>query len=154
MFNKKDFDKALDEWIAKISPSKDKSQPSLEQQALIKENLGFCGAMISSHKQAAKTKGREHLAVFNANLVVKGFGKVWFGDIDITRDEEKIKKVALGFKSIVYVLREMDARFEHENSPQLQNAAYSTDGVTGSIGQSYSQYYERVNDKIYAKERE
>jgi hypothetical protein len=151
MFNKKDFDKALDKWLAKISPSKERSQPSLEQQALIEKNLGYCGAMISSHKQAAKTKGKEHLAVFNANIVVEGFGKVWFGDIDVTIDEEKIKKLALGFKSTVYVLREMDARFDHENSPQLQNAVYSTDGVTNNIGQSITKYYERINDKIYAR---
>jgi hypothetical protein len=154
MINKEDFDKALDAWIAKISPDSNRPQLSPEQQALIKENLGYCGQMLSGSKQPIRTAGRSHLMVWNGNLVVEGFGKVWYGDIDVTRDEKKIKKIALGFKSTVYVLREMDARFETENNPQIKNAVYITDGLTSSLGESVIKYYQRFNDKIYMKERE
>lgn len=152
MFNKEDFNKALDSWVAKISPSKDRPQPSIEQQVLIRENLGYCGCIILGSKQTPKTKGKEHLAIFNANLIVEGFGKVWYGDIDVTRDEEKIKKIAHGFKTTVYILREMDGRFEYENKPQIQNAVYKTDGIVGNLGVEAVRYYERVNGKIYLKE--
>jgi hypothetical protein len=150
--NKEQLDKAIQKYIDRISPNPNRPQPSPEQQALIKEQLGYCGRMLSGSKQAAKTAGREHLTVFNANLIVTGFGKVWYGDIDITRDEEKLKKIALAFKSVVNVLREHDARFEYENNPQVQNAVYVTDGLAGNWGISLTGRYERVNGKLYAKE--
>lgn len=146
------FEKKFREWINKLSPAKDRPSLSSDETALIHSTLGYPGRMLSGSKQAAKTNGKEHFTVFNANLVVEGYGKVWFGDIDITRDEDALKTLARSVDKTVYVLREHDARFTYENNPQLQKAVYTTDGKVGDIGTSCTRYYGRAIDgKIYAR---
>lgn len=71
----------------------------------------YCGRMISAYKQAPKG----HLAVFNANLIHPTLGKIWFGDLNITKEGEKLKRIASKFNTTLYVLREMDCRFDTEN---------------------------------------
>lgn len=146
---------ALDEWIKKISPSKDRPVLSPEQSQLLKDKLGYPGRMLSGSKQTPKSKYGEHLAVFNANLIIDDYGKQWFGDIDITRDEVKLGDIARFFGKQVYVLRERDARFEHENNPLLDQAVYLTDGTDGFIlNPDYKGKYDRAADgKLYRKPR-
>ena len=60
-----------------------------------------------------------HDVVFNANLVTKGRGKVWHGDIDLTTDGEALKRFAARLGEAVYVLYEMDGRFGNEEDPKL-----------------------------------
>ena len=76
------------------------------------------GRMIS----ASKTGPKGHVCVFNANLCIKSQGKVWFGDVDLTADADKLKAMATGAGEALYVLREMDARFLNEEKPLYQNA--------------------------------
>jgi hypothetical protein len=52
---------------------------------------------------------------FNANIFVLGEGKIWYGDLDVTKDIEALQNVASRIGSDLYILREMDGRFENEN---------------------------------------
>ena len=52
---------------------------------------------------------------FNANIFVEGHGKIWYGDIDFTLDENTLKLIAAELNTDLYILREMDGRFENEN---------------------------------------
>ena len=70
------------------------------------------GRMISAHKSAPKG----HVAVFNGNIVTETAGKCWYGDIDITASFDVLKDIADEIGEDLYILREMDARFENENA--------------------------------------
>ncbi len=94
---------------------------------LITDKLGFPGRLLSGSKLAYEQAHPGHVVVFNANLMVDG-QKVWYGDIDITVDEAALKAIAQALGK-VHILYEMDARFETEASPVLENAVYWTDGT-------------------------
>lgn len=133
MLTPEQMKQAMDNWIAKITPSKDRPVLTPEQHKVLTDALGYSGRMISGSKQTPTSKLGEHLAMFNANLIIEGYGKQWFGDLDITRDEKKIQTIAKNFQAKVYILCERDARFENENNPLLKLAVYETDGTTGYL---------------------
>jgi hypothetical protein len=94
----------------------------MELSTLITETLGFPGKMISGSKSGYFERHPTNLAIFNANVCTENRGKIWFGDLDITLEQEKLSALAVELNESVYVLREMDARFEHEDNPQLGQA--------------------------------
>jgi hypothetical protein len=85
----------------------------------IEEVIGPTGRMIS----ASKTAPKGHLCGWNANIIVDG-SKIWFGDIDITKDQKKLDKLAKDFGKDIYVVRERDARFANESKPVLTDPLY------------------------------
>ena len=74
------------------------------------------GRMISGSKSGYMSRNPNNNVVFNANIVTKKSGKVWHGDLDITLDIDKLKSVAVKLNEDLYILREMDARFENESA--------------------------------------
>lgn len=105
--------------------------------------LGRQGKMISGSKGAYHAFYPLNVPVFNANVVMDtGLGpyKIWHGDIDLTLEEDKIVKLAKKLDAVVYVLREMDGRFDNENSPLVDNAVYKVDQLGNRV---YQHYYER-----------
>lgn len=87
----------------------------MKEFEIVDKYLGICGRLLSGSK--AGYKGN---AVFNANLCTKE-KKIWFGDIDLDKDRSKLQSIANEIGTI-YVLREMDGRFENEASPLLNKA--------------------------------
>ncbi len=73
--------------------------------------------LISGSKSFYREKYPDHEVYFNANIIIESKGKIWYGDLDLTIDENKLQEVANILKEPLYVLREMDARFENENKP-------------------------------------
>ena len=90
---------------------------------IAEKHLGFCGRMLSGSKSAYSNKYPDNVVAFNGNLVVNG-KKIWYGDIDVTLEKDKIDALGRDLKASVYVLREMDARFENEKKPLLDKAIY------------------------------
>jgi hypothetical protein len=84
------------------------------------EFLGHHGKMISGSKSGYRDSHPRNLAVFNANVCV-GSEKVWHGDIDVTKEISSLQQMAQKENSTVYVLMEMDGRFENEESPKIDN---------------------------------
>lgn len=89
-----------------------------EAYEIIYGELGMPGIMLSGSKRSRP--GEE--IVWNANLVLEGRGKQWFGDLDLIRSAAALQRIADRTNCKVYVLREHDARFETENNPRLENA--------------------------------
>ena len=90
--------------------------------------FGYPGAMLSG----SKTPRLGHTVVWNANVCTKEHGKIWYGDLDLTAEgSEKALRLSEKLGVTVYVLREMDARFENERAPLFENAVYSTEGKDG-----------------------
>ena len=73
------------------------------------------GRMISGSKSGYTDKYPKNVAIFNANIVTKEHGKVWYGDLDLTVDAMKLKDVSGEVDEVLYILRESDARFGAEN---------------------------------------
>jgi hypothetical protein len=84
-------------------------------QIFMSNNL-MTGRMISGSKSGYMEQYPDNLVVFNANIIIESRGKIWHGDLDITRDYENLEKVSEALEEPLYILREMDARFENENA--------------------------------------
>jgi hypothetical protein len=79
------------------------------------DNGLMMGRMISGSKSGYRERYPDNLVVFNANIATKSRGKIWYGDLDVTLDYEKLASVAEALKEDLFVLYEMDGRFENEN---------------------------------------
>jgi len=90
-------------------------------------NFERMGRMISG----SKTSPKGHVCVFNANVCTKSKGKIWYGDIDLTDDADALRALANREGETVFVLREMDARFQNEANPLFEKAVakYQPDGA-------------------------
>jgi len=71
------------------------------------------GRMISGSKSGYVNKHPKNQVIFNAN-VFNAEGKIWYGDLDLTLDNDKLQDVANELNFDLYVLREYDGRFENE----------------------------------------
>ena len=84
-------------------------------------NHGFTmGRMISGSKSGYRRANPNSVCHFNANIVTINDGKVWYGDLDLTKDAEALKLVAKETNTIIYVLREADGRFGEEGKPSVE----------------------------------
>lgn len=75
----------------------------------------YTGRIISYSKSGYKDQFPDNEVYFNANIFVLGEGKIWYGDIDVTKEREQLENVARELGKDLYILREMDGRFENEN---------------------------------------
>jgi hypothetical protein len=112
-------------------------------------HLGLPGRMISGSKSGYRQRFPHNLTVFNANLCTES-EKIWWGDIDLTFDYEKLEILANAIDKKIYVLYEMDGRFENEEKPRLDQATvvFSPD-TPYEIGKRIRDY---VNDDLTLKE--
>lgn len=72
--------------------------------------------MIAYSKSAYITRHPDNQAYFNANVFTDN-GKVWWGDLDLKYDSEKLQSVADELRTDLYVLSEMDGRFYNGSRP-------------------------------------
>ena len=96
---------------------------------ILRANGLTMGRMISSSKSYYRDRNPNSVCYFNANIVTAKEGKIWYGDLDLTKDGETIKAIAEEYGVTLYVLREMDARFEYESEDGvklIQKAVWDT----------------------------
>ena len=85
------------------------------------KHLGFPGRMISASKSGYVKNFPDNLVIFNANVCTDE-GKIWWGDIDVNKSKEELISLAKELRKTVYVLFEMDGRFENEKDPKINRA--------------------------------
>jgi hypothetical protein len=85
-------------------------------QSTFNDNGIISGRMISWSKSTYRQRNPDNEVYFNANIFVLGEGKVFYGDLDITKDKEVLETIAKTVGKDLYILREMDGRFENEES--------------------------------------
>jgi hypothetical protein len=111
-------------------------------EKIVKGILGRAGCMISGSKSGYRESYPENLAVFNANVCVES-GKIWYGDLDLTTTRESLKLLAMQLETEIYVLHEMDGRFQHESAPLLKNFVYKVDASGNEfLGEKYTGQYD------------
>jgi hypothetical protein len=97
---------------------------------VLSDNNLRIGRMISPSKSMYRETYPNNLVIFNANLIHPQFGKIWYGDIDITKDGELLKQIANQFNTTFYFLYESDCRFETEDLPieqLIKKSVWSTE---------------------------
>lgn len=94
--------------------------------------LGRCGTCFGS-KTTYRFNNPFNVVVFNANVCTKTAGKIWHGDLDITKSLPKLKKLAKELNEQIYVIYEMGARFETESEPQFEKATVAIHSHGGVI---------------------
>jgi hypothetical protein len=82
---------------------------------LFKDNGIFIGRMLSYSKSTYRKTYPDSEVYFNANIFTKNSGKIWWGDIDLTTEGETLQAIANQAGEDLFVLCEMDGRFENEN---------------------------------------
>jgi hypothetical protein len=123
---------------------------SVSVQDTVRLILGHTSRLIAGSKSTYKKTYPKNLVVFNSNVVVEGLGKVWHGDLDLTRDEALLVRLAELTDREVYVLPEMAGRFENEKNPKLSQTVYKVSRVQMF---SWHVYIGEVKCKYYARHR-
>jgi len=92
----------------------------MEIRQSLKDNGFITGRMISYSKSAYREANPKSVCYFNANIVTARDGKIWYGDLDLTKDALGLKVVAEQIGQTIYVLKELDCRFEDEGKDGTQ----------------------------------
>lgn len=66
----------------------------LPDETLVRLLLGPAGRMIAGSKSGYRKCFPKNLVVFNARVSLDGQGQVWRGDLDLTRDEALLVRLA------------------------------------------------------------
>lgn len=74
--------------------------------AIIELKFAPKGRMIGASKGNYRFKHPERLVVFNSDIRIPGIGKVWYGDVDFTKDYKALKSLAKALDSVFYVCYE------------------------------------------------
>lgn len=74
----------------------------------------YIGRMVGLSKSFYIFGNPGNEVYFNANIFDSGGNKIWYGDLDITKDGSILQQAADQFGDL-YILKEMDGRFENEN---------------------------------------
>ena len=99
-------------------------------QQIFKSHDFYNGRMIGGSKWQYSKKHPEDLIIFNANILMPGYGKVWYGDLNLSQDYKILKRISKCLNETLYILWESDARFGNENNPTeelIKKAAWNTD---------------------------
>ena len=105
------------------------------------------GRMLGGSKMGYSGQHPDELIVFNANVLMPGYGKVWYGDLNLTEDYLVLKDIAKSLNSTLYVLWESDGRFGDENKPfdeLIKKAVPNTDELKPT-----KEWYKNKMDKKY-----
>ena len=116
------------------------------QQYFESHNL-YVARMIGGSKTGYCTEYPDDLIVFNANVLIPDYGKVWYGDLNLTQDYILLKSIAESLDTTLYVLWEMDGRFGEEKKPideLIKKAAWNTDELKPT-----KEWYKNKMDKKY-----
>lgn len=121
----------------------------MDKQVIAKEALGMPGRMISYSKGQYNHDHPRNLTVFNGNVCTKN-EKIWWGDLDITEDEENFNELSKKLGETIYILYECDARFDNEEKPLLEKAVAKFDNGIIDLGQR-GENFDREDGKLLEK---
>lgn len=76
--------------------------------------MGPVGKVIAASKSIYHYDNPSNVVLYNANIFTKEDGKIWYGDLDATRDYDKLQNLALSTNKTLYVVHENDGRFDKE----------------------------------------
>ena len=100
------------------------------------------GRMISYSKSSYLSANPDNLVMFNANIY-SDEGRVWWGDIDVTKDKDTLTKISKELGETLYVLSEYDSyKIENENDEGILNYKSFSIWNTSSGLSKFGKYYD------------
>ena len=105
------------------------------------------GRMIGGSKTGYSSQHPDELIVFNANVLMPGYGKVWYGDLNLTEDYVILKSIAESLDTTLYILWESDGRFGEERKPIDELIKKSVWNTTDD--KPTKEWYKKKMDKKY-----
>jgi len=105
------------------------------QESFVAHNF-FIGRMVGGSKTGYRNEHPDDLIIFNANILMPGHSKVWYGDLNLTEDYLVLKDIAKSLDSVLYVLRESDGRFGEEDKPLdelIKKTIWNTDELKPTL---------------------
>ena len=131
-----------------IYPSDFKSSSSVQEiQQVFEAYKFYTGRMIGGSKTGYSIQRPNNLILFNANVLMPDYGKVWYGDLNLTEDYLVLKEIAQNLNTELYVLRESDGRFGEEDKSLdelINKAVWNTDELKPTL-----EWYKNKQDKKY-----
>ena len=140
----------IDKTITLTEPYPSDFKPTLTIMEIQKhfDAHGFYDArMIGSSKWEYTDKYPDDLIVFNANVLMPNYGKVWYGDLNLTQDYIILKSIADTLDTKLYVLWESDGRFGEETKPFDELIKKSVWNTTED--KPTKEWYKKKMDKRY-----
>lgn len=120
-----------------IYPSDFKAPDNIRDiQRIFRAYKFFDGRMIGGSKSHYCQEHPKDLVVFNANIIISEYGKVFFGDINLSEEYLVLREIAECLDTTLYVLWEMDARFGSESktfAELKERAVWNTNEETPTI---------------------
>ena len=95
---------------------KSEFEPNFDFYEIFENHGLYSGRMLSGSKSGYFSQHPKNTVVFNGNVVVENGGKIWYGDLDVTKEFDTLKEIADEIGQDLYILREHDARFDKENA--------------------------------------
>lgn len=87
-----------------------------------REILGYMGKMLSASKTDYSKKHSKSTVFFNGNVYDSDGQKIWYGDIDLTRENKKIERLAKVLGESIYVTAEQPFRWSAQTRETLEEA--------------------------------
>lgn len=112
------------------------------KEKILKElmNNGFnINRLISGSKTFYRKKYPNNLIFFNVNIFVENLGKIWWGDIDLTKEYRILSKISNKLNIHLYVVSEMDGRFGNENRDDFKEI--SVWNTNTGLNKNLEKYY-------------
>lgn len=98
--------------------------------------IGYPGRMITGSKTGFGRRKPDHAAVFNAGVIVDG-SEVWWGDLDLTEDADRLRALAAELNCSISVVYE-GGRHSRPISPLWTAALFTPDGNVSFPGSSFA----------------
>lgn len=73
---------------------------------IVEKHLGCNGRLLALSKSGYREKHPKSTVYFNACIYDENLKQVWYGDIDLTREKNKLKRIANEYKKTFYVTPE------------------------------------------------
>ena len=70
------------------------------------------GRLISGSKSGYRKRYPDNDVIFNGNIFIKSKGKIWYGDLDLTKDAGNLQKICDDLNEEMIVVTEMLGRFD------------------------------------------
>ena len=83
-------------------------------------DVGLSFGRCFGSKSGYRTANPKSIFIPNANVFCQRHGKVWWGDLDLQSDKPALEKAARRLRCRLYVLMEMDGRFENAEQPHSE----------------------------------
>jgi hypothetical protein len=91
----------------------------------IEEVLGICGKLLSYSKSRYRKDNPKDIILFNSNIFIEIDSiprKVWFGDLNVTKQKEQLQELSKKLNTKLYCLYEYDGRWLSEEKTDLARA--------------------------------